>query len=70
MLLKISVRTKPLFWFGSDTETKTQIGRCVLLADTATDTKTTFQRENLVIDSMGYFFHHKGASKIKYAAKY
>ena len=66
MLLKISVQTKPLFWFGSDGETKTQIGRYVLLADTATDNKTSFKRENLLINSMEYFFHHK----IKYAAKY
>ena len=63
MLLKISVRTKPLFWFGSDPETITQIGRYVLLADTAT---FTFKRENIIIKSMAYFFHHK----IKYAAKY
>ena len=44
----------PLFWFRSDTETETQIGRyfrpVLLSADTVTDTETTFQRENLVTD--------------------
>ena len=56
-----SVPLKPLFWLLKPKPK---------LADTVTDTKTTFQRENLVIDSMGYFFNHKGTSKIKSAAKY
>ena len=42
----------------------------ILLADTSTDTETTFQRENLVTDSVGYFFHHKGALKTKFAGKF
>ena len=37
----------------------------ILSVDTVTDTETTFQRENLVTDSMGHFFHHKRALKIK-----
>ena len=32
--------------------------------------KPYFKRRNLVTDSMGYFFHHKKDSKIKFAAKY
>ena len=35
----------------------------ILLADTVTITKTTFQRENLVTDIMRYFFNHKRAPK-------
>ena len=43
--LCVSVRTKPLFWFTSDT-------------------KTTFQRENLFADiSMGFFSIIKGPLK-------
>ena len=53
-----SVRPKPIFWFWSDTET--QIG-LIVSADTVTNTETTFQRENLVTNSMGYFFNHKRA---------
>ena len=33
----------------------------ILSADTVTNTETTFQRENLVTNSMGYFFNHKRA---------
>ena len=29
--------------------------------DTVTNTETTFQRENLVTNSMGYFFNNKRA---------
>ena len=32
-------------------------------------TETTFQRENLVSNSMGYFFRHKRAPKTDFAAK-
>ena len=32
--------------------------------------KPHFKRRNLVTDSMGYYFHHKKDSKIKFAAKY
>ena len=35
-----------------------------------TDTETTFQRENLVTDSMGYSLHHKMAPKTEFATKY
>ena len=48
----INVRLKPLFWFTSDTETQHQIGRYILSAYTITDTKTTFQRENLFTESV------------------
>ena len=40
-----------------------------LSAVTVRDTKTTFQRENLVTDSVGYFFLYKRALKTKFAAK-
>ena len=33
----------------------------IVSADSVTDTETTFQRENLVTKSMGYFFNHKKA---------
>jgi hypothetical protein len=42
----VSVRNQNLNWL-------------ILSADTVTDTETTFQRENLVTNSMGYFFNHK-----------
>ena len=32
--------------------------------------RTTFEKENLVTDTMGYFFHHKKAPKTKFAAKF
>jgi hypothetical protein len=35
---------------------------------TVTDTETTFQRENLVTNSKGYFFHHKRVPNTKFAA--
>ena len=35
----------------------------ILSADTVADTKTTFQRENLVTDSMRFFFITKGSLK-------
>ena len=66
-LQNTSVRLKLLFWFRSDTETETQIGRYVLSANTVTDTKL---RENLGTDSMRYFFHHKRAPKIKFSSKH
>ena len=59
----ISVPLKPLFWFRSDTETKTQIDRYFRLIPKP-------KRKNLVTDSMGYFFDHKRAPKSKFAAKY
>ena len=59
----LGVRLKPIFWFRPDTYTETQIWQI-------TKTETTLQRENLVTDSMGYFFHHKRAPKTKFAAKY
>ena len=31
----------------------------IVLADTVTDTETTFQMENLVTNSIGYFFNYK-----------
>ena len=40
------------------------------LADTVTDTETTFQSENLEPNSMRYFFHPKRAPKTKFADKY
>ena len=33
----------------------------ILSADTVTDTETTFHRESLVTNSMGYFFNHRRA---------
>ena len=65
ILLKTSVWPKPLFWFRSDTDTETQIGR-YFGADTATDTETRFQGENSVTN----FFRHKRAPKTKSVAKY
>jgi hypothetical protein len=50
--LLTNVQPKPvLFWFRPDTVTQTQIGQ--YSADTVTDTETTFQRKNLVTNSMG-----------------
>ena len=37
---------------------------------TVTDTETTFSRENLVTDSMRYFFHHKRAPETKFSSKH
>ena len=63
----VSGRPKQLFWFRSNT--KTQIGR-YFHGNTVTDTETTFQKENLVIDCMGLFFYPKRAFKTKFAAKF
>ena len=40
--LLCSIRPKPLFWFRSNTDTKTQIGGYIW-ADNVTDTETRFQ---------------------------
>ena len=40
------------------------------VTDTETNTESTFQKENLVTDSMGYFFHPDKALKTKFTAKY
>ena len=40
------------------------------VTDTETNTESTFQKKNLVTDSMGYFFHHNMVPKTKYAAIY
>ena len=56
-----------IFWFRSNTKTNTQIGQ--YFRPISLITETTFQRENLVSNSMGYFFHHKRAPKTKFAAK-
>ena len=37
---------------------------------TATNTETTFEKKNLVSDSIGYLFHYKRAPKTKFATKY
>ena len=63
------VRPKSLFWFRSNNETQTKIGR-YFSTDTVTNTETTFQRENLVSDSMVYFFHSKKALITKFVAKF
>ena len=49
------------FGVGPIPNPKTKLA--ILLADTVTDTKTTFQRENLVTNSMGYFSIIKGPLK-------
>ena len=41
----------------------------ILLADTVTDTETTFQIKNIITDRNEYFFQHKMAPKTKFAAK-
>ena len=50
-------------YFGLCPYRNWKINWWILSADTITDTQTTFQRENLVTDSMGYFFHPKRALK-------
>ena len=40
------------------------------VTDTETDTKTTFQRNNLVTESIGNFSHHKRAPNTKFSARY
>ena len=46
-----SVRPKPLFWFRCNTETQILTGH-YFLTDTVTHTVTTFQRENLVTNTL------------------
>ena len=60
-----SIRQKPLFWFRSNTDTETQIGR-YFRADTVINTKTRFQGKNPVTN----FFYHERAPTTKLFAKH
>ena len=46
-MVALSVQPKPLFWFRSDTK-NTNPNWPILLFDTVTHNKTTFQRKTLI----------------------